>query len=69
MNLKSQLEQLISGSFMEEMIRIRRHLHRFPELSFQEHETSKYIRGLLDSWRIQYTFPWAGTGILAWING
>jgi len=69
MNLKSQLDQLISGSFIEEMIRIRRHLHRFPELSFQEYETSKYIRGLLDSWEIQYTFPWVKTGILAWITG
>ena len=31
---------------MEEMIRIRRHLHRFPELSFQEHNTSAFIREL-----------------------
>ena len=54
---------------MEEMIAIRRHLHRFPELSFQEHRTSSYIRNLLDEWRISYSFPWVETGILAWITG
>ena len=54
---------------MEEMIAIRRHLHRFPELSFQEHRTSSYIRNLLDEWGISYSFPWVETGILAWITG
>jgi metal-dependent amidase/aminoacylase/carboxypeptidase family protein len=69
MNLKTQLEQIISDTFLEEMIRIRQHLHRFPELSFQEHQTSLYIRKLLDSWGISYSFPWVETGILASITG
>jgi amidohydrolase len=69
MHLKTQLEQIISEPFMEEMIRIRRHLHRFPELSFQEHNTSAYIRELLDKWGISYSYPWVGTGILARIKG
>jgi len=69
MDLKTQLGQIISEPFMEEMIRIRRHLHRYPELSFQEHDTSAYIRSLLDNWGISYSFPWVKTGILATIAG
>jgi amidohydrolase len=69
MDMKTQLEQIISDTFLEEMIRIRQHLHRFPELSFQEHQTSLYIRNLLDSWGISYSFPWVKTGILASVSG
>lgn len=63
------IHQLVDDAFLEEMIRIRRHLHRHPELSFQEHETSSYIRGLLERWGIEYRFPYVETGILALIRG
>lgn len=29
--------------YKDEMIQIRRHLHQYPELSFEEHQTKKYI--------------------------
>ncbi len=49
-------------------IEFRRHLHRHPELSFEEHATAQYIgRALTEagiSWR-----PIARTGILAQIEG
>ena len=54
---------------MEEMIKIRRHLHRHPEPSFGEHATSAFIRKTLDDWNIEYRSPVAGTGILATIRG
>lgn len=46
----------------------RRHLHAHPELSFQENETSAYIKGRLDEMGI----PWesmADTGVVARIHG
>ena len=69
MDTKQQITALLTDAFLDEMTRIRRHLHQHPELSFVEHETSRYIRGLLDQWGIAYKFPFVETGILAWIEG
>ena len=69
MNLKEQIEQLLTDQLLIEMVKIRRHLHQFPELSFEEHKTSAYIRNVLDSWGVEYTFPIVKTGILARIKG
>lgn len=46
----------------------RRHLHRHPELSFREHETSRFIAGQLDALGIENR-PIACTGVLARIPG
>lgn len=48
---------------------IRRHLHRHPELSFREIETSKYIANLLSQWGIDYETGWVETGIVVTIKG
>jgi amidohydrolase len=69
MDLDRKINDLIQGAFMDEMIAIRRHLHRHPEASFREHRTSEYIRGLLDQWDIPYRFPFVETGILASLTG
>ena len=69
MQLTTHIEQLVSGPLLKEVIGIRRHLHSHPELSFQETETSAYIRTLLDTWGIPYKFPLVETGFLAWIKG
>lgn len=58
----------LSGSIQGEVVRLRRHLHQHPELSFEEHETSAFVKGQLDGIGI----PWkavAGTGALATISG
>ena len=34
----------LSENYFDEILAIRRHLHMYPELSFQEFETSKYIK-------------------------
>lgn len=36
------------------LIEARRHYHRYPELSRQEHETAAYIRKYLEEWDIPY---------------
>jgi len=69
MSIQNQIETLLSDQLLEELIEIRRHLHRFPEPSFEEHETSAYIRRILDDWEIEYKFPIVETGILARIRG
>ncbi len=48
---------------------VRRHLHRFPELSFEEKETSAYLSKVLTEAKIPFTTGWAGHGIVAEIHG
>ena len=69
MSLEQQIATILTDSLMEEIITIRRQLHQYPELSFQEYKTSETIRGLLDQWGIDYTFPHVETGIVARITG
>lgn len=52
----------------DELVEIRRHLHRTPELSFQEVETSKFIQSQLTRLEIPFDVV-ADTGIVAMING
>ena len=50
-----------------QIIEDRRHIHRNPELSFQEHETCAYISRRLESMNIQHSII-AETGIIALIG-
>ena len=59
----------IKLKYFNEIVDIRRHLHQHPELSFEEVETSKYIKSILNSWGIEYTDGYVKTGILAVIEG
>ncbi|RKP55635.1 amidohydrolase [Cohnella endophytica] len=51
------------------MVSWRRHLHRNPELSFQEYETSGMIAKLLEEWGLEVRRGMAGTGIVATLVG
>ncbi len=53
----------------DELVHIRRHLHTFPELSFEEYETSKFVQYKLEEWGIPYTPGVAGTGVVGLIEG
>ena len=59
--LKEQISSLASEYF-EEIQSIRRHLHQYPELSFQEFETSSYLIDQLKSWGIPIDQRWVKTG-------
>ena len=52
-----------------QLIEWRRHLHQYPELSFQEHNTSKFISKALQTYKIPHTTGIAQTGIVALIEG
>ncbi|MDF1575289.1 MAG: M20 family metallopeptidase [Bacteroidales bacterium] len=69
MNLEQLIAHTLTDTLMEEIISIRRQLHQYPELSFQEYKTSALIREILDRWGIGYTFPHVNTGIVAQIKG
>lgn len=55
--------------YEQEVISLRRHLHRYPELSGEEHETSKTVQEKLQEHGIPYTAGYAGTGVLGVIEG
>ncbi len=66
------IEQKIKGlskKYFKQVVEIRRHLHQYPELSFKEYETSKYIVSLLKKWDIEYEPGIAETGIVCYIKG
>lgn len=56
-NTSSMWSDAIDGGLCEDMRDWRRHFHAHPELGFQEHETTTFIRSLLDSWQLPYTTP------------
>ena len=51
------------------LVEIRRHLHRNPELSYEEEKTSAYVRSVLDAHGIKYKSGYCKHGIVAEIKG
>ncbi|WP_342504677.1 amidohydrolase [Sporosarcina sp. FSL K6-2383] len=60
-------EEITAG--MEEMIRVRRHLHMHPELSHQEIETPAYIAAYLNDLGIEVRQGVGGRGVIGRIRG
>jgi amidohydrolase len=58
-----------SQSLAGEVIAMRRHLHANPELSYQEHETAKYVAARLRSFGLTPVEGIAGTGVVVTIEG
>jgi amidohydrolase len=68
MDILNHIKQL-SLEIHPQLIEWRRHLHQYPELSFQEHNTSKFISKALQTYEIPHTTGIAQTGIVALIEG
>lgn len=58
----------LAKAYFAEIQEIRRHVHQNPELSFEEFETSKYLKGKLESWGIEVDATWVKTGFTVVIN-
>ncbi|MEA1878997.1 MAG: M20 family metallopeptidase [Bacteroidota bacterium] len=65
--IKSKV-QLLANRFFDEILEVRRYIHQYPELSFEEHNTSRYIAQKLAGWGITSKVV-AGTGLIAGISG
>ncbi|MEK6479132.1 M20 family metallopeptidase [Catalinimonas sp. 4WD22] len=68
MDIKEKIKSL-AQEYAPEIVKIRRHLHAHPELSFQEYETAKYVAERLKSFGITPTEGVAETGLTALIEG
>jgi amidohydrolase len=58
----------LAKQYVAEFIKIRRHLHAHPELSYQEFQTSKYVQEKLTEYNIPFEIM-ATTGVIGLIQG
>jgi amidohydrolase len=58
----------LSAQIHSEIVDLRRHLHAHPELSFQEYQTSAFVKKHLDLMGVDWK-PVADTGVLAVLTG
>lgn len=56
-------------ALLPEIVRIRRHIHQHPELSYEEHSTAAMISEELTATGIEHIRQVAGTGIIGIIRG
>lgn len=68
MSLKKKIKSL-AKEYAPYFVKVRRHLHQNPELSFQEHDTCAYIESQLRAIGIVEIKSVAITGLLATIQG
>lgn len=68
MSLKQQIKELAARN-ASEVIKIRRHIHANPELSYQEYNTAKYVAEQLKAIGITPKEGVAETGLTALIEG
>ena len=68
MDLKEKIIHL-TGRYHDEIVQIRRCIHKNPELSYHEHETSAFIEKMLREYGVNYKKGFVKTGIIAWLRG
>lgn len=67
-NIKKRIKSLAS-EYLPEVVSSRRHLHMYPELSFEEEKTSEFIAGQLEKLNIPFKKGVAKTGVVGLIEG
>ena len=70
-SISEMIEEIkrLSNEYFQEILEIRRYLHKHPELSFNEFQTSKYIKHTLLNWGIEFAEGFAKTGIIVTLIG
>jgi amidohydrolase len=68
MDLRQKIKRLAAAHY-DDVVGIRRHIHRFPELSYEEYKTSAYIQEQLRSIGIPFKSGYLKNGIVAIIEG
>jgi amidohydrolase len=66
--MKDRLYNALESRF-DEMVEIRRHLHQYPELSFEEVQTPAYIAGFYRNLGIDVRTNVGGRGVVATLTG
>ncbi len=61
--------QKLMKEFEPDFLERFRHLHQIPEMSFEEHETTAYIREKLSGWGIEIQDIGAETGVVGLLKG
>lgn len=65
----SQKIQSLAAHYHQEVVANRRHLHAYPELSFQEYKTSQFIQQKLTEYGIPFQAGIVDTGVVGLIEG
>ncbi|MES2761667.1 MAG: M20 family metallopeptidase [Bacteroidota bacterium] len=68
MSVLNTIKQLAATHF-NEVVAFRQHIHKNPELSFEEFKTAEYVCSVLDKYQIAYAKGIVKTGIVAIIEG
>lgn len=58
-----------AAALKEDIISWRRHLHQYPELSFEEVETVRFVKEKLEQLNFDIEYPIAKTGLIATLKG
>lgn len=66
--LQKSLHEQLDGLY-EEMVKIRRHLHMNPELSFKEKKTPAFIASFYEKLGVPIRMNVGGNGVVAYIEG
>ncbi|MBW5455915.1 M20 metallopeptidase family protein [Clostridium sporogenes] len=59
----------IANNIKEELVDVRRYMHKYPELSFEEFKTSEFIKEKLKEHNINYIEDFHKTAVVALIKG
>lgn len=68
MDLRSNIQHLAHDIY-EEVIEMRRHIHAHPELSFEEKETSAYVKKQLEALELEVETGFADQGLVGYVRG
>lgn len=69
MNRSREIVLSEASEIKDEVIALRRHFHKYPELAYNEFETSAFIKDWLRRNNIEFRDGLAGTGIIGTIGG